>query len=176
MSRRTVTPLIAGLSMLLLLPGTASAKTRLFQGTAKGDEHTSILLTAKGKKKKGKFKANKVLEVSVSNQYYECVKANGDFAGLEGRFSDPGFARIEPMKVNEKGKFSGSFEDKVTSPLSGTRTVGSYKFEGKIKHKGKYAEGTYQGKRSEAGIEFGYCGDPVPRPWKAEWARLSTDP
>ena len=157
---------------MLLFPSVASAKTLFFDGTATNDFDTHIAFDAKGKKKKGKFKAKTVSNIAVENQAFICYKADGSPSAplVSGRDTSGAYTAaylgIDPVEVKKNGKFSGS--DSFTIG-SGPYTLYRVEFEGKIKgRKGNKATGTYQTKYAAGGIEFGYCGDKEPVEWDAE--------
>lgn len=154
-------------AVMLLLPGTASAKTLLFEGMAKGDDGTTIRFTASDRAQRGDFDADRVSEILVYNQEFSCYDVAGNPVGAGGRDSYP-YSSIEPIKVKGNGRFSGSY--KTTVPTLGeTHTL---EFKGKIE-RGK-ATGTYESRESRAGIGADYCGDEEPVEWKAEMDKGDT--
>ena len=159
MSRHAVLGMVT--AVMLLLPGTASAKTVLFDGTAKGDAETTIRFTATDGKQRGDFTADRVSEVLVYNQAFTCYDAAGNAVGAGGRDSYP-YSSIEPSKVKENGTFSGSYQTTVPT-LGEAHTL---EFKGKIEN--GTATGTYQSRASTPGIGAAYCGDNAPVQWKAK--------
>src|SRR5918994_6535611 len=93
MSRHAVLGMVT--AVMLLLPGTASAKTVLFDGTAKGDAETTIRFTATDAKQRGDFTADRVSEVLVYNQAFTCYDAAGNAVGraAETRIRTPRSSR-----------------------------------------------------------------------------------
>ena len=164
----------AATASMLLFPSVASAKTLFFDGTATNDFDTHIAFDAKGKKKKGKFKAKTVSNIAVENQAFICYKADGRPSAplVSGRDTSGAYTAaylgIDPVEVKKNGKFSGS-----DSFPTGSYTLYRVEFEGKIKgRKGNKATGTYQTKFGAGGIEFGFCGDKEPVEWEAEGSAL----
>lgn len=156
---------------MLLIPGTASAGSRFFEGAPNANgttpsTFTTIQFWVKRKKVKGKIRPTRVFDVQVYNEENYCYGKLAVVGPYRWRY---GFGQVPSARVGKSGKFT-TYDDTV---IEG-HTIELWKFKGKIT--AHHASGTYQAKQSEAGIEFGYCGDNHPRKWSAKGFALGALP
>ncbi|MEA2346951.1 MAG: hypothetical protein QOG62_738 [Thermoleophilaceae bacterium] len=178
------------LGALLVAPVGAQAATQYFSGSNANDPATDVTFTVTGKYKKVKkggsgnrnkkpkkvFVPSQVSEVHVINQYFNCVKADGSQAYYDSgaplagyMTSQYAFFQIPPMAVDKNGKFSGEYQF-----VTNGHTIEHHAFAGQIKNQS--AKGTYRAQYAAGGIEFGYCGDQTPAPWKGGLSPLEPLP
>jgi hypothetical protein len=168
MSKRAVVVMITAFTLLLLVPAAAPAKKVKF--SALSENFADVTFGAKGKEnKKDKFKAKKILYVSVVEEPFACYKADGSpttppISGTTDAYPWGDFENF-PIDVNKKGKFSQTVEGLLTSEGSPRYRL---EFDGRIKD--KKARGTYRAQVNyEGGINHGYCGDDQPVEWNTNW-------
>jgi hypothetical protein len=164
---------IAVVASVLAFPTLASGATLWYVGDANDDSDTTIHFKAKGhyKKVKGKkvFVGDQVSSIRVYDQAFICYRADGSPTTLTGRHTYSGYALIDPLEVDKKGRFAGRNESKA-----GQYTTEYNRFHGKITN--KKATGGYWTKASEGGIEFGWCGDNDWIDWTAKAQKERPDP
>jgi hypothetical protein len=180
-NRATVIATVAIAAMAAMaFASTASAKSLYFVGHADDDSDTTIHFKAKGhyekkKSKKKKFVADEVSSIRVYDQHFICWTANGTPTGISGRSTYSGYALIDPLQVDKKGRFGGFYQSVYKSPYGGPPSTTEYeRFRGRIRN--KTATGAYQTQASETGIEYGYCGDREPVDWTAKAQKKAPEP